>query len=112
MKKMKLMALLMFSCLLIISVNLKGQSATGWRGENRNGTIKGFNIPDKWPVELKKGWQIKVGESDASPVLSNGRIYLLVKIDNNEKAVCLDAANGTELWRTTLNPSPNVTGPA
>ncbi|NQU84804.1 MAG: PQQ-like beta-propeller repeat protein [Mariniphaga sp.] len=113
MKNLNLIPLLLIGCLMTISVNnLNGQNSSGWMGDDRNGTVEGFNIPDTWPSELNKAWQIKVGESDASPVLLNNKIYLHVKLDDSETALCLDAANGTELWRTILNPAPEVSGPA
>ncbi len=88
------------------------QNSTGWRGDFGNGTIDGFNTPDEWPDELKKDWQIKVGEGDASPVLLNDKIYVFVKVDDKETVICLEAENGEEVWRTSINASPEITGPA
>ncbi len=98
--------------LAVIEINLSGQNSSGWMGENRNGTADGFNVPDNWPDQLKKAWELKVGEGDSSPVLSNGRIYLHVKREKGETALCIDAGNGNEIWSTILNEAPVVTGPA
>lgn len=97
---------------LTCACNLMGQNSTGWRGNNGNGTVSEFNVPEKWPAELKKEWQIKVGEGDASTILMNNRLYAFVKADNAETLICIDATNGTEIWRTAINPSPEITGPA
>ncbi len=113
MKKIRLISLVILSFLLTIGMSdFQGQNSSGWRGEHRNGTIDGFNVPEKWPGELKMAWQINVGECDASPVLSEGKIYLHVKQGNDENLLCLNASDGKELWKTTLNPAPVVTGPA
>jgi outer membrane protein assembly factor BamB len=113
MKKRKQVSYLFISFFLVsVMINLNGQNSSGWRGEYRNGTVEGFNVPAKWPDQLMKRWEVKVGECDASPVLSEGRIYLHVKRDNSETVLSLDANNGKELWSTILNPAPEVTGPS
>lgn len=113
MKKINLTALFLFGIIATISIsNLNGQNSTGWRGDNGNGTVEGFNTPDKWPDKLNKDWQIKAGEGDASPVLMNNKLYIFVKADNKETVICLEASSGEELWRTAINPSPDISGPA
>ena len=102
-------------CLIFIAANTNTalcQNWSGWRGNNRNGTVAGFTQPSKWPAQLNKIWQVPVGEADASPVMENNRIYLHVKQDTIEVALCLDAVKGTEIWRSNLNVSPVITGPA
>ena len=101
MKICKLIALLLIGTYVLAGVKtLNGQNSTGWRGEHGNGIVEGFNTPDKWPGELNKDWQIKVGEGDASPVLINKKLYAFVKADNSETVVCLDASSGKKLWST------------
>ena len=112
MKRIYLIVLLIGIFAIIDVCKSNAQNSTGWRGDFGNGTVEGFNTPDEWPTELSKGWQIKVGEGDASPVLLNNKIYAFVKVDNKETVICLEAENGTELWRTSINPSPEITGPA
>lgn len=113
MKSFRLIALLLIGAFALVSVgNLNGQNSSGWRSDNGNGTVEDFNTPDKWPDELKKDWQIKVGKGDASPVFLNEKLYIFVKVDNAETVFCLNASTGKELWRTSINPSPEITGPA
>lgn len=113
MKKIKLTAILLVAIFALISINnLYGQNSTGWRGDNGNGLVENFNNPDDWPGELNKNWQIKVGEGDGSPVLLNEKLFVFVKADNAETVICIDAADGKELWRTAVNPSPLIEGPA
>ena len=91
---------------------IQGQDWPGWRGENRDGIVKGFILPDVWPGQLTRVWQQKVGLGDASVAFVGGKLFLNVKQDENEKALCLDAATGKTIWTTILNPAPEVTGGA
>ncbi|MCX6225801.1 MAG: PQQ-like beta-propeller repeat protein [Bacteroidia bacterium] len=84
----------------------------GWRGTNRDGKVTGFKAPANWPKELTKVWEVTVGLGDASPVLSNNKFYLLVKEGSNESLICLDAKDGKQIWKTDINPAPEITGPA
>jgi outer membrane protein assembly factor BamB len=82
-----------------------------WRGPSRDGKVTGFKAPSAWPVELKQEWKISVGTGDATPVISSGKIYLNSRQGDNEVVLCLNAADGKELWKD-LYPSSPVTGPA
>ena len=113
MKKLKLIKLLLTISIVMAIVGIvNAQNWTGWRGNNRNGTVAGFSKPAAWPAQLNKVWEMKVGLGDASPVMANGQIFLHVKIDTTEVVLCIDAAKGKEVWRSDLNPAPNITGPA
>jgi outer membrane protein assembly factor BamB len=113
MKKFKLIRLLLTIGFVLAIVGIvNAQNWTGWRGNNRNGTVTGFAKPTAWPSQLNKVWEMKVGLGDASPVMAKNQIYLHVKIDTTEVVVCFDAAKGKEIWRSNLNHSPNITGPA
>jgi len=85
----------------------------GWRGANRDGKVSGFTAPVSWPKELTKLWEVSVGLGDASPILVNNKLYLLVRQDTDEVLICLDAMkNGKWVWKTIINPAPEITGPA
>lgn len=113
MKKIKPISIFLIGIFVLVNVNyLNGQNSSGWRGDNGNGIVNDFNTPTNWPDELKKDWQVPVGEGDASPVLINNKLYVFVKADNSETVLCLDVAQGKELWRTAVNPSPVIEGPA
>ena len=110
--------IILITCLFCVSfilaniTSVKGQNWSGWRGNNRNGTVTGFITPTQWPAQLNKLWQVTVGEADASPVMSNGHIYLHVKLDSMEVAICIDGVKGEQEWKTVLNASPMIKGPA
>lgn len=113
MKKFQLITLLLGASLLLANFsNVNAQNWSGWRGNNRNGTVTGFSQPNSWPILLNKVWETRVGLGDASPVLANNQIFIHVKLDTSEVVLCIDALEGKEVWRANLNPSPNITGPA
>ena len=104
--------LLMLVIALFVFSGIQSQNWPGWRGENRDGKVEGFKSPTVWPDQLTQVWQQKVGLGDASVSYVDGKLYLNVKQDNDEVALCIDAVSGKTLWRTVLNPAPEVTGGA
>ncbi len=97
---------------MLIVAGLQGQEWPGWRGENRDSKVSGFKSPDKWPEKLTQVWQEKVGLGDASAAFVKGKLYLHVKQDADEVALCIDAVSGKTVWKQVLNPAPEVTGGA
>ena len=73
---------------LIVGANC--QNWPGWRGENRDAKVEGFTVPDVWPGMLTQVWQEKVGLGDASISFVAGMLYLNVKQDADEVALCVD----------------------
>jgi outer membrane protein assembly factor BamB len=84
----------------------------GWRGANRDGRFLDFKAPSTWPAELTKAWEVPVGLGDASPILVDGKIYLMVSQDSIETLLCLNAKNGKQIWKTPINKAPTITGGA
>jgi outer membrane protein assembly factor BamB len=109
---------LLLSGLLIagLSIGWSGFSQSndipGWRGANRDGKFYGFKAPATWPKELTKSWEVAVGLGDASPVLVDGKLFLLVSQDSTETLLCMDSRNGKELWKSPINHAPAITGGA
>jgi len=77
----------------------------GWLGPERNGWVKGFTPPARWPAELTKGWQRDVGTGYGSPLVSGGRVYLHARQGEEEVAWCLDLKTGGVIWREAY-PAP------
>ncbi len=102
--------LLLLSLVLFLFSIVNAQDWPEWRGKNRDDKVTGFNVPDKWPDMLNQVWQVQVGLGDASVSVVDGKLYLNVKQDNNEVGLCLDAKTGKTIWKTVLNPAPEITG--
>ena len=77
----------------------------GWLGPERNGWVKGFTPPSRWPAELTRGWQRDVGTGYGSPLVSDGRVYLHARQGEEEVAWCLDLKTGDVIWREAY-PAP------
>ncbi len=69
-----------------------------WRGPNRDNKVTGFTAPATWPKELTRKWKVTVGIGDASPVLVGDKIYVFTRQGGDEATLCLDAADGHEIW--------------
>lgn len=82
-----------------------------WRGPNRDGKVAGFIAPKAWPGALTKQWSVPVGAGDATPALVGDKLYVFALQNGEEVTLCLNAKDGTEVWRDK-NPVPAMTGPA
>lgn len=70
-----------------------------WRGPNRNDVIansSGFN-GGQW-VAQKPVWEAQVGEGSTSPLIVDGRLYVMGWQEGNDQVHCLDAQTGKPLW--------------
>ena len=98
--------------LILISAScILGQDWPQWRGANRDGRVMGFIRPEKLPVEPTQKWKVAVGAGDATPALVGNRLYVFTRQGENEVALCLNADDGTELWRDEYT-AQAVTGAA
>ena len=70
-----------------------------WRGPNRDAKVTGFTAPKAWPKELTQKWKVTVGEGDATPALVSDKLYVFARQDTDEVTLCLNAADGKEIWR-------------
>jgi RNA polymerase sigma factor (sigma-70 family) len=89
----------------------EGKDWSQWRGPNRDGVVHGVKVPRKWPRTLKEQWQVPVGEAYSSPVVANGKVYVLTRHKDDEIVRCFDLANGNEFWRSVPYPAPYKPGP-
>lgn len=92
-----------------------------FRGPHGDGTSAARNVPLTWSESNNIAWKVTVpGRGRSSPVVMEDRVWLTtaleqgvirtnIKSDDMQtaehvtlQAVCLDAKQGKELWRTTL----------
>ena len=113
MKKLGFYPWMILICFVLTAFIISDNSdQNGWRGINRDGKVKGFALPAKWPGVLKQAWKVNVGLGDASPVLVGNMLYLHTKRDSSEVALCIHATSGEKVWETISNKAPVVTGGA
>jgi len=93
-------SMLLSAVVLCSSISLRADWPQ-WRGPNRDGRVKDAAIPATWPKTLKEEWKVAVGLGHASPVESNGKIFVFARQSEDEVLLCLDAATGKEVWRSS-----------
>ena len=89
----------------------RAQDWPQWRGDSRDGKVVGFKAPGTWPAAATQKWKVTVGLGDATPALVGDRLYVFTRQGDEETTLCLDAADGKELWRATYA-AQVATGPA
>ena len=88
-----------------------------WRGPNRDGAAVGFTAPPEWPAALTRRWSTPVGLGHASPIVSEGRVFVHGRRGAREVVAAFDAATGREIWRDAydapyrVNPAAASHGP-
>lgn len=97
--------------ILIGAGSVLGQDWPQWRGPDRDGIASGFTAPGQWPAELTQKWRVTVGLGDSTPALIGDRLYVFTRQGEEEVILCLNAANGKELWKEKYT-AQAVTGAA
>jgi outer membrane protein assembly factor BamB len=77
----------------------RGEDWTHWRGASRNGITGEASLWQgaKW-IEPRPAWTKVVGLGSTSPLVVDGRLYVLGWHDGKDHLQCLDAATGKNLW--------------
>jgi len=92
------------NCLICISTCQPAQGWTEWRG---NTAFPGITMDDG-PRDFSNGpvWTYQTGAGvQGSPVVDNGKLYVA---SNDGYVYCIDAYNGTEIWKFHTN-EPRMT---
>jgi len=76
-----------------------------WRGPNQNGTSNEKGLPDS--VDAKAPLWTADFRGQSTPVIANGKLYVMGYIDNGpdlqEGITCFDAETGKQLWQHLFN---------
>jgi outer membrane protein assembly factor BamB len=83
-----------------------------WRGPNRDGVARGVKVPARWPKSLTDEWKVEVGAGISSPIVADGRVFVLARQKDDEVVLALDLKTGHELWRSEPYPAPFQPHPA
>lgn len=74
-----------------------------WGGPQRDIVWREKGIVDVLPTNglLPRIWATPIGEGYSGPSVAKGRVYVMdrIKSEGNERVLCLDAADGTILWK-------------
>ncbi len=70
-----------------------------WRGPNRDGRVAEDSGWDSGAWPLKKSlWSVNVGEGGSSPLVIDGRLYVMGWKDDTDVVSCIEVATGQEVW--------------
>ncbi|MCE9606908.1 MAG: PQQ-like beta-propeller repeat protein [Planctomycetia bacterium] len=96
-----------------VSTAGQGEDWSQWRGPRSNGIALRTSLPSTWPsAPLEPVWRMPLGEGWSSPVVGEGRVYMLDRNGPLERAAAYDAVTGKLLWERT-NPvdfNPHAVG--
>lgn len=71
---------------------------TGWLGPNRDGWVADIQPPERWPDELTKRWQVKVGTGYGTPLVVGNRVFQHARQGDDEVVWCVDLDSGDVKW--------------
>jgi outer membrane protein assembly factor BamB len=80
-----------------------------WRGPFFNGSTNEKDLPSTWSQTENIAWVSPLpGPGGATPVVSNGKVFVssMVKDTSNFVALCFDAETGKQLWRREVGSNP------
>lgn len=76
-----------------------------WRGPFFDGSTNEMNLPDSWGETENVAWVSPLpGVSGATPVISNGRVFVSSMVGQGPDfvALCFDASDGRKLWEKPI----------
>lgn len=111
---MRIRTIVLVSVLLVsaISTAASGRAWPNWRGPNLNGSSEATDLPEKLEPD-KAAWSVAMpGPAGSTPAIYAGRVYATSTERGSEAliALCLDAADGSVVWKKTLTTSPPQRG--
>ena len=94
---------------LVIAASGLASEWPQWRGPFFNGSTDERDLPASWSKTEDVAWVSPLpGPSGATPVISNGRVFVSSTIKGTPEfvALCFDARTGKELWRKPAGSDP------
>lgn len=86
--------------LLACTLTLSAADWPQWRGPARDGLAPGVKLPDKWPEKPPEPkWVAPVGLGYSGPSIADGKVFIMGRIEGNERCLAFDADTGKELWK-------------
>lgn len=71
-----------------------------WRGLDHNGVTSEHSGWDGRSWNIERRWQADVGSgTGASPIIADGRLYVMGRSEGKDVLWCLDLATGEEVWK-------------
>jgi outer membrane protein assembly factor BamB len=95
----------LFAAALLFACTATASDWPQWRGPDRTGISKETGLLKKWPDNgPPKAWTVSLpGGGHGSPIVVDGKIYVLAKKGSDEVAVCLKESDGSAVWEKAFN---------
>ena len=85
---------------LALALPLPAADWPQWRGPNRDGVAPGAKVPAKWPEKAPEPkWTARIGEGYSGAAVAGRKVFIMSRVEGNERGLCLDADTGKELWK-------------
>jgi outer membrane protein assembly factor BamB len=96
-----------------------------WRGPKRDGIWRETGVVEKLPESFSYKWRLPIGGGYSGPAVANGKVYVMDRqlakdasnpqnafsrgeIPGTERVLCLNAADGKQLWAHEYNSAYTV----
>ncbi|MCH2201725.1 MAG: PQQ-like beta-propeller repeat protein [Fuerstiella sp.] len=104
------------SVLIFLASSAVADDWPQWGGPQRDAVWRETGIVDSLPETeiLPRMWSVPVAEGYSGPAVADGRVFLTDRQANerNERILCLDAKDGTEIWQHSHAARYSVSYPA
>lgn len=89
------------------AVSLSAGEWNQFRGPSRDNLSQETGLLSAWPDQgPPQAWIARgIGEGYSSVSLSNGRVYTMGNVRDEERVICLDLASGNEIWSVASGPA-------
>jgi len=101
------------SCLLFLLLTLFSNRAFSedwrqFRGPGSNGVVQNMKLPEEWGTDSNIKWKATIpGEGWSAPIVVGQKVFVTTAVTSGKKnmnsehtwkVICLNAANGQEIW--------------
>lgn len=83
-----------------------------WRGPGRDAVAASLRLPDVLPPTLTRVWTVAIGDGYASPVVSDDRLFIFSRRQDEETLTCLELETGRHVWSSGYQDEFSVTSHA
>ena len=70
-----------------------------WRGPHRDGVVEAECGPADWERDVERVWTSDVGAGHSSPVVADGRVFTLTRVDGSEVVTAIELESGSVAWQ-------------